>query len=292
MLLTKEVELFISSGNINYLKNLGYTHIHRNEKIIIPIEHLSKGSGKVVSVKCDICEREKEITYAKYIINIKSTGIYCCSEKCGLFKHEKTCLERYGQKNYSKTKDCHNKKKETCLKKYGTENVFQSEIIKTQIKKSNIKNYGVEFVSQLDWVKEKTKNTNLKRYGVKSAIQNSEVFLKQQKSSHKTKFHKQTELYYQGSYEKHFLDFCFINNIKIKRGKNIKYFLDKERVYFSDFYLEESNLIIEIKSYYTLKRDLKENFAKRRATLKSGYNYIFIIDKNYNEFNNLIEKRF
>lgn len=336
MILTKEVEMIVSSGNINYLKKLGYTHIHRNEKITIPIEHLSKGSGKVVIVKCDLCGREKEITYAKYIINIKSTGIYCCSEKCGLFKHEKTCLEKYGQKNYSKTKDFHKKREKTCLKKYGAKNVFQSEIIKEKIKKNNLAKYGLKYASQAKEFREKVENTNLKKYGFKHSIQNEkiknkkkktnierygcenvfqnknikekskqtiikkygvenvsqniEIHKKQQEGGLCIKKHKETGLYYRGTYEKHFLDFCFKNYIPVKKGKTIKYvFNNKTKIYFSDFYLEKNNLIIEIKSSYYFNKYKSKNIAKQNSCLKQGYGFIFIIDKNYEEFKHLIK---
>ena len=84
------------------------------------------------------------------------------------------------------------------------------------------------------------------------------------------------------------------NDITLIIGKNnsgktslfevINLFFDnKNKIYFSDFYLENKNLIIEIKSSYTFNVDLKKNLAKQNACIEQGYNFIFIIDKNYDE---------
>ena len=93
------------------------------------------------------------------------------------------------------------------------------------------------------------------------AMQNTNIFIKTQKSGFQMKFHDNTKLNYRRTYEKDFLDYCFDNNISIEQGKRIKYSYDgKEHYYFSDFYYEPRNLI----------------------------DYLFIIDKNYTEFEKLL----
>ena len=82
----------------------------------------------------------------------------------------------------------------------------------------------------------------------------------------------------------------FTDKIDILNGPRIKY-ISKEgtkRVYYADFYILSLNLIIEIKSSFimTLDNDLLE---KKLGTIKNGYNYILIIDKNYKEFINLLK---
>ena len=69
---------------------------------------------------------------------------------------------------------------------------------------------------------------------------------------------------------------------------NIKY--TNKNVYYPDFYLEEMNLIVEIKSKYTYECDYDKNILKRNGCIKNGYKFIFIIDKNYDEFIFLIDK--
>lgn len=60
--------------------------------------------------------------------------------------------------------------------------------------------------------------------------------------------------------------------------------------YFPDFYLPDFNLIVEIKSDYTYNIDLDKNKAKESFCKNMGYNFIFIIDKDYKIFDRLIYK--
>jgi len=84
-----------------------------------------------------------------------------------------------------------------------------------------------------------------------------------------------TNLFYRGTYEKDFLDFCVSNKIKIEKGKRFSYFFDnKKRYYFSDFYLPNKNLVIEIKSSYYYKKYYNMNESKKETALKSGYNFL------------------
>lgn len=337
MILSKEVEISINRSNINHFSNLGYENLFQRKIICVPIEHLCDGSKVPILVKCDICGAEKILSYRGYKRSFNKLSIYCCSQKCAMFKNEQTCLEkygvnhasktnefkhklqktsieRYGVENYSQTKECQDKVKKTNLKKYGAEHISKTEKFKEQAKKNNFKKYGVEYISQVpatrnkakqtnlnkygkenpfqnEEIKEKIKKTCLKKYGVEHPSQNPEIHYNQQKTGYKIKIHEQTGLYYQGTYEKHFLDFCFENNIPIKKAKTIKYyFKGVKKVYFLDFYLENINLIIEIKSTYTYKQNLSKNLAKQKACLEQGYNFIFIINKDYKEFKDFIKK--
>ena len=62
---------------------------------------------------------------------------------------------------------------------------------------------------------------------------------------------------------------------------------DSPKIYHSDFYIPSLNLIIEIKSSWTLKLD-NEIKQKKNYCIKSGYKYIMIKNKNYNRFNKII----
>lgn len=59
-------------------------------------------------------------------------------------KSEETCLKKYGKKRYTLTKECSEKKKQTCLAKYGTTNYTQSE----QYKKDILDRFGTEHYTQ------------------------------------------------------------------------------------------------------------------------------------------------
>ena len=55
-----------------------------------------------------------------------------------------------------------------------------------------------------------------------------------------------------------------------------------------DFYLPDYNLIIEIKSSYTYNYDIERNITKKKYSIENGYNFIFIINKDYSELNSIL----
>jgi hypothetical protein len=46
--------------------------------------------------------------------------------------------------------------------------------------------------------------------------------------------------------------------------------------------------MIEVKSEYTFNKDLEINLIKEKATREKKYNFLFIIDKKYDEFIKLV----
>lgn len=262
MILTKNIEISISSSNIRHFSSFNYKELKIGNKILISTDHLCKGSRSIITSRCDICEVERNITYRDYLKTYKKYSFYTCS-KCAVIKAQMTNVEKYNDKDY-----CNKEKiKKTNLKKYGCVNPFQNDKIKDKIKKDNLSKYGVE-----------------------NPMQISDFFEKQQKNCFLLKKHDKTDLNYRGTYEKDFLDFCFDNNIKIKKGKRFEYVIDdKKHYYFSDFYHESTNFIIEIKSDWTYNNNLEINLIKEKATINNGYNYLFIIDKDYSEFINIIK---
>lgn len=111
-----------------------------------------------------------------------------------------------------------------------------------------------------------------------------------QKSAFKLKFHDNCMIFYRGTYEKHFLDLCYEKNIDISSfdGKLFYYENNKKRRYYPDFYHKKSNTIIEIKSTYTFNYNISKNLLKKDCVLNNGYNFLFIIDKNYEDFLSII----
>ena len=243
-------------------------------------------------------------------------------------KFKNTCVEKYGVVNVFLHKDIIEKTKKTNLEKYNTEDSRSSEIVINKRKTTNLKKYGNEYYSNPDKTKEtklkkygnpvynnrekqketclekygvisnsltedsknKLRGTNYKKYGVYYPMQVEEFAIKQQKNSLKIHYYNE-DFYYQSSYEKDFLNYMNNKNLLnfIKRGKYIKYnFGDELKAYYPDFYLEELNLIIEIKSDYYYEKFLDKNLAKIDTCKKLGYEIIFIINKNYSEF----EKKF
>ena len=153
-----------------------------------------------------------------------------------------------------------------------------------QIKKAVKEKYGVDNVFQLQQTKNSIKQTCLKLYGCEHNHQDINVLHKSFKSGLKIKQFKNTNLWYQGSYELDFLE-KFYDKIKgIERAPSIKYQINgNNKIYFPDFYIPTLNLIIECKSlyYYNLHKELVN--IKKKATIANGFNYCMILDKNYND---------
>lgn len=376
MIITKEITLKVNPKTLTHYKKLGY-NINGCEIITVPVEHLPIGSKILVLVKCDICGKEKELSYKSYNSNVSKYPIYACCEKCANKKRELTCLDKYGvkynkdRKEFKEKSDLtklekygdinytnRNKYKETCLEKYGCLNSFQVEefkqksnetklekygnetftnpekTIKTKIEKyndpyfnnkekakmTNIEKYGVpsifylpEFIKNNSlltkkrfennpekrkelslWMsssefREKSINTCIERYGVRSPMQVESIVMKNHISGMWLKKFRDTNLYYRGTYELDFLE-TYYDKIKIESLKGgIKYELNGiYHYYYCDFYLPDYNLIIEIKSDYTFNLDLEKNLMKEKYSLKLGYNFLFLIDKDYTELDKLI----
>jgi hypothetical protein len=174
-------------------------------------------------------------------------------------------------------------------KRMVSNNPMKLESSKQNQKETNLKRYGVEYNFQIPAVKikskEKFKETCLKLYGVESPLQNREIFEKKCKTSKLIKQYKDTKLWYQGSYELDFLEKYYHKFPDMERGPSIKY---ENGIYFSDFYIPSLNLVVEIKGSYYFKIHNKTIKLKKDATLNKGYNYIMIIDKNYEDFENIL----
>lgn len=223
-------------------------------------------------------------------------------------KFKQTCLERYGVENPSFNEDSKQKRVQTKIIKFGKSNNSQTSEWKQKIKEywesltdpdkqerlkksreTSMLKYGHISPSQSTIIKEKIKQNNLQKYGVESHNQNQKIHQNQQISGLKRKKFKETDLTYQGTHELDFLT-KYYDKLEITEMDSIVYFFnEKNRHYFPDFYITKYNTIVEIKSTYYYKLYLDKNIAKKEACLTNGYNFIFIIDKDYTEFENLLK---
>jgi hypothetical protein len=205
-------------------------------------------------------------------------------------KRKKTMNEKYGTDSFMKTDEFKEKSKLTNLNKYGVESSNQSDIIKEKKLQSMLKKYGFISNSCTEESKRKLKETNLSKYGVEYPMQVVEFFNKQQKNCKKIAKYNEN-LWYQGTYEKDFLD--HMNHLGLlnglTRGPSLEYeYEGKKKIYFPDFYYEELNLLIEIKSSYYFKKYEEKNLSKMHKCKSMGYSFLFIIDKNYNPLDSLL----
>ena len=306
MILTKEVKIFKNNG----------------EFVLMPLSKLSINSHKKVLVKCDLCGIEKELRYQDYNKITKNQSemyhcVKCCKKKAVETKrkkygnkmeilvdrHKSVIMEKYGVENVSQLESIKTKKRDTCMKNYGVEIPAKSEEVLERMKKTNLSRYGYEYTLQSPEIRNKGERTCIERYGCKNVFQSDEIkkriksrlmekygvehpmhhediFMKQLKSGFKVM--EIEGVYYQGSYELDFLMFTKSNNLVVERGPKIKYLDGK--VYYPDFFIEKMNLIVEIKSTYTFQKEFEKNKFKKKACIDSGYNFMFVIDKDYTEF--------
>jgi hypothetical protein len=299
MLLISEIKIVLNRGNLGFYNKIMNNKYKVGDEIQLPIQLLPKTSKEYVDISCDVCKSENKVKYKNYN-ECLGYGFYTCN-KCKHIKKKMTSLDKYGVENFNnniKRKETmidsygfYNnnriKAKETCIYKYGVDNVSQIDFVKKSKIKTNLKNWGVENVFQSSEIKNMSKYTNNIKYGFDYATQNIEIFNKAERNGYKSNDYK--NLHYRGTYELDFLKFCEKNNIEVSNGPSIKFKYDnKDKVYHSDFFIEELNLICEIKSEYTYNSNIKLNLSKKDATLSKGYNFIFIIDKNYNDLLNYL----
>jgi len=310
MIITKYIQKMITQYNKKTYEKYG----NIGETIYIPVNELSKESHQKIDVQCEHCGEIKEIKYQTYNRNTDSGRLpYHCNKKecintkremiikekygcknvfqinCVKDKIKETCIEKYGVENPHQNEEVKTKAEETCLEKYGFRNVFQNEDIKQKSKETRLIKYGFEYSMQSEISKEKSKETSNKNYGTDYPMQNIIVFNKCNISSLKIKKYNNTDIYYQASYEKDFLDRYF-DKFKIENGKSIPYeYNGKNKRYLTDFYLPDFDLIVEIKSDYWL-RVHKERCKIKSENAKKYHNYIMILNKNYDEFENIIYK--
>ena len=304
MIIDKDVKIKMNSKHISKYRALGY-ECKVGEISIIKIEDLPKYSKCELNVRCDDCGDKNKVIYINYTKLKDKHGKYRCFD-CGRNQLKNVMIDKYGVDNPTKLKifskkisETYNEKtddekmellrktKKGMIDKYGGWYTSTDEY-KEKLRKYNLKNYGVIDYRSTDEFKNKVKNTLMKNYGVEHA---SHVPLKFKKSWFGNKingFHEKSNLSYQGTYELDFLE-KYYDNIRIEKINPIKYFLNEnEHYYHPDFYLPDYNLIIEIKSSYTYDYDLNKNLAKKEYSINSGYEFLFIIDKDYNDFESYI----
>jgi hypothetical protein len=222
-------------------------------------------------------------------------------------KSKITSLEKYNVEYPQKNKDIREHTKKTNLELYGFETPFKNEKIKNKIRGTKKERYNDEYYNN----REKFKETCILKYDTENPMKNDEIknhfklsfnekygvnhpsqveffYEKCLKNGYKIKTYKNTDIYYQGSYEYDFLN-KYYDKIVIERGIIFEYiYKNKKKLYYSDFYISALNLIIEIKSNKWYKEHLDINLEKEKICIETGYNFLFIIDKDYSTFNKLI----
>lgn len=223
-----------------------------------------------------------------------------------------TNLERYGHKNNMHGVETRAKTKQKWIEKYGVEVPTQAEEIKAKVRTTNQLRRGVDWPAQDKLVLEKYKvtmmerhgvdhsfktgnsqRTCMERYGVANPMMHPEIFRKTLRGLKSTKQgilpSGQTYMYqgYENVAVQKLLE--FVNEDEMLVGDPtklpvIEYFnpvKEKNCRYFPDIWIPHLNLIVEVKSTWTMKRQLQENMAKHNAALRLGFKHeIWICSKD------------
>lgn len=212
-IITKEVEVRVSSFNVEYYRSLGYQipmkkaskeYARKKKKqyvydysnpIIVKIQDLQKGSHVIIEVLCDCCnEKVLKMTYNNYNQRMEYDGIITC-KKCGYVKRKNTYISKYGVDNYAKTKECHEKMKNTIESRYGVVHYSKTQEYKEKFHNTCVVKYGENYSKQFTdkafasfcnktgynhpfqspEVREKIMQSNIDKYGVSNPAKLPEV---------------------------------------------------------------------------------------------------------------------
>lgn len=118
--------------------------------------------------KCPVCGRS-------VIIKDYAIGPQACSSECRTALINRTCLERYGNKDAVNSEHAKNLAREHCMEKYGVPYYSATEEFLDNYKKRSNERYGVDFPMQNPKIAQKFRETNMQRYGCEYPMQNPEV---------------------------------------------------------------------------------------------------------------------
>ena len=236
MILDKTIKLNIKTNkDLNYLKKVKFNGDFKvGETIDLPLNYLSKGSHKIINVKCDNCGEIKKIQYNTYIRISINDKYYCNNKECINKKRKLSIQKKHGVSNVFQLDDIKEKSKKSLISKYGYDNAQKVPDIKRKTMETCYIKYGHYNPFQSEKIKKKIRNTNMKRYGVEYPQQSS--MIRDKYSSLHISSKVETELY------------CFIkNNLKYPILKNVKNIISG---YELDTYVPYLNLAFEFNGLY------------------------------------------
>lgn len=253
---------------------------------------MSKGLSELPECKLDGCNNKVYINYHQKL----TEG--CChghSQKISV-------LEKYGVDTIAKLDSVKNKRRDTCLEKYGETTNLKSSTTKEKIKQTNLEKYGVEHPMQSYEVRKKRSKTFIEKYGsseitssqhfkdiciekfgVENPTLNTDILEKAQNNSYLKKEYKWKtgEISIVQGYEPIILKeleesgYTFNDIFTSPKDMPKIYYMfeNKKRRYFPDIYIPKENILIEVKSEWTLNNNLDINEIKFQAVKDAGFNF-------------------
>ncbi len=200
-------------------------------------------------------------------------------------KRIQTNLIKYGVEYPTQSNEIKEKIKQTNLIKYGYSCVLQSEEIIEKGRQKQIQLYGeiMNFASKIH--RKKAEQTCMNRYGVKNYFEyinlngGGMIFARKEFvwPSGKIEMVQGYEPIVLEELLQKYDEYEILVSRKDMPVFKYKGIDNKEHRYFPDIYVPHKNLIIEVKSEYTMNVDLPTNLLKAECVRKAGFNFEFQI---------------
>lgn len=214
-------------------------------------------------------------------------GFECCFQAQEVKEKSKaTCTKKFGFEYASQSKEIQDKRAITCQERYGETNPLKNLEVREKAKATCKERYGVEFSSQSQEIKDKVKASNLERHGYEYCLQNPDILAKQLKSCYNKKEYPMPSgkvIFLQGD-EPYYMDVLLQTYYEedilsdTQDMPDLWYILNGEyHRYFPDFYIPKDNLIIEVKSTWTITQHKLKNVEKFKTVKATGYNLKIIV---------------
>lgn len=253
---------------------------------------------KNIIIKRPMCKYKGCRKAANFKGQTEGYGVGCCSRKHGIAVSN---LEKYGYEFQLQNKGILTKTKESLKAKHGVDNPMKSKKIASKVSKTR-KNYSDE---QKQQYLDRRSETNLEKYGVKNIFEKVEYigdkvedkygvrniaqvpeFQDKRDATVKSKMKEYLwatgEITNLQGYEPIVLKELEEAGYKYKEVLTKKsdmpevWYTDDKNIkhrYYADFYIPTKNIVIEVKSEYTMLSNFYINQLKAIATKSLGYNY-------------------
>lgn len=220
------------------------------------------------------------------------------SEK-GMQEYRQSMQDKYGVNYTFEIKQVWEKANNTFFEKYGAIRASQCEEVKEKQAKTNNEKYGCKCALQNDCIHVKSINTMQEKYGCTHPSQSPEI-IKKSKGKYLYNY-----IYFDSSPEIAYYIWLVDNNIKFEykpKDKSIQYVdkYNKQHKYFPDFYLIDSNKLVEIKGDNHFKNGKLINIsnndlnyiaeAKQQCMIEN--NVEIYTSKDYNIYLKYIRKQY
>lgn len=209
-------------------------------------------------------------------------------------KSKETCKKNHDVEFYLMKPEAHERGTRKMNDLYGGRGLG-SDVIKEKIEDSLEAQYGVRHPMGSDEIRKRLEDTCMKRYGGTNVMHSAEIVDRVMTNAMKLKeavLPSGKTVKVQG-YEplaiKWLLDNGYDENDLVLENKSIESAIGRITYqnakgstsrYYPDIYIPADNLIIEVKSEYTMKQNMSINLKKRDACLKLGLDFRFMVISN------------